>query len=93
MEDAKCRELSPADADDLFYNEAPGVGATAAARRYCRGLEDRRPCPVQAECLQLALDTDSRFGVWAGISERGRRYMHRDVARDARNDRKEASGE
>jgi WhiB family redox-sensing transcriptional regulator len=47
-------------------------GATAQliqdrAKRICAG------CPVRAECLAWALETDQRFGIWGGLtdSERG----------------------
>jgi WhiB family transcriptional regulator, redox-sensing transcriptional regulator len=41
---------------DLFY---PERGATAPeAKRICRW------CPVRIECLNYALRTDERYGVW-----------------------------
>ena len=45
------------------------------ARMLCHG------CPVQAECLNQALETDSRYGVWGGINETDRRLMHDQWAR------------
>jgi WhiB family transcriptional regulator, redox-sensing transcriptional regulator len=56
------------DADvELFY---PGKGgSTWAAKRICAG------CPVRAACLQAALETDERFGIWGGKSVRERRRL------------------
>lgn len=38
-----------------------------AARAICDG------CPVKAECLDYALRTSQKFGIWGGSSERDRR--------------------
>ena len=63
---AACRD---AEADWFF----PGPdGDTRAAIRVCRG------CPVQEECLDWALDTRIRYGIWGGMTERERRrYLRR----------------
>ena len=34
-------------------------------------------CPVRAECLQWALETDQDVGVWGGLSEEERRAVKR----------------
>ena len=34
-------------------------------------------CPVRMECLAEALDSDSSFGVWGGLTERERRALLR----------------
>lgn len=34
-------------------------------------------CPVVEECLEFALETGERFGVWGGTHERERRKMLR----------------
>jgi WhiB family redox-sensing transcriptional regulator len=34
-----------------------------------------RACPIRAECLEWALATDQRFGVWGGASKQERRRM------------------
>lgn len=35
-------------------------------------------CPVRAMCLEWALDTDEKWGVWGGKSERERRVIRAD---------------
>jgi WhiB family redox-sensing transcriptional regulator len=54
---------------DVFYPEKGGK--TEPAKRVCRR------CPVTAECLDFALATDQRFGVFGGLSERERRKLKR----------------
>lgn len=34
-------------------------------------------CPVRDECLEHALDTNERFGVWGGTTEKQRRALLR----------------
>ena len=65
---AACRGADP----DLFF---PGEGEDAeAAVRICGG------CPVRAECLEWALETRVRYGVWGGTTERDRRRLVRRTA-------------
>jgi WhiB family redox-sensing transcriptional regulator len=32
-------------------------------------------CPIEAECLQYALDTEQAFGVWGGLSATERKRL------------------
>lgn len=53
-----CRQTDP----DAFF---PDKGERAEdAKAVCHR------CPVQAECLQYALDHDERYGVWGGMTQR-----------------------
>jgi WhiB family transcriptional regulator, redox-sensing transcriptional regulator len=46
---------------DLFFPEHnSGIGD---ARKVCRD------CPVRAQCLTFAIETDQRHGVWGGITQ------------------------
>jgi WhiB family redox-sensing transcriptional regulator len=63
MAQASCIGADP----DLFF---PDRGdSTREAKAVCRG------CPVRQECLDYALTTQQKFGVWGGASERERRGM------------------
>ena len=62
---AACRA---ADADLFFSSVETDV---AAALKICAG------CPVREECLDWALETRVRYGVWGGATERERRRMLR----------------
>jgi WhiB family redox-sensing transcriptional regulator len=60
-----------AGANRLFF---PSRGESASEARWiCQH------CPVCAECLDYALRTGQRYGIWGGTSERDRRKMRRDV--------------
>lgn len=62
---------SCASADpDLFF---PGPGGDASlARVICR------TCPVRRMCLDYAIETRQKFGVWGGMTESQRRRLRRD---------------
>lgn len=71
-ERGSCSRTDP----EAFYPEGKGA-STADAKRVCNR------CPVIAECLQWALDTDEVHGVWGGLSQRQRTKLRRE--RDAAN--------
>lgn len=64
MRRAACRGLDPS----LFFPER-GELVSEEARQVCA------ECPVQPECLEYALTTKERDGVWGGRSGRQRRDM------------------
>lgn len=64
--DAACRGMNP----DLFFPERGGSARRAKA--VCAS------CPVQADCLEWALDIGARFGIWGGLSEKARRRVRAD---------------
>lgn len=53
----------------LFFPERGE--STDQARAVCAD------CPVQAECLQAALERNERFGIWGGTSARERQQLRR----------------
>lgn len=62
---ARCRWHDP---DDLFVRGAAQRKAAAVCRH----------CPVAVECLADALDNETEFGVWGGMTERQRRKLLKD---------------
>lgn len=50
---------------ELFY-PAPGTRGARKAKAICA------QCPVRAQCLEWAMESGERFGVWGGLSERER---------------------
>jgi WhiB family transcriptional regulator, redox-sensing transcriptional regulator len=60
--DAACTKAPP---DTLFVRGA----AQRSARELCF------TCPVRMACLAEALETETEFGVWGGMTERERRAL------------------
>lgn len=54
---------------DLFFPERGA--STREAKEVCRG------CVVQNDCLEFALASGEKFGIWGGMSERERRRIRR----------------
>lgn len=71
MDSSICAETDP----DAFFPEKGG--STVEAKRICKG------CPVRVECLEYALRTEQRFGVWGGYAERERRQLKRGIPVEA----------
>ncbi|MFF3556216.1 WhiB family transcriptional regulator [Streptomyces tsukubensis] len=62
-----CRDLSPAEADKLFFPLPRDHKAIAQAKSICGG------CPVRKACFNSALEQGSKEGVWGGTTEKERR--------------------
>jgi WhiB family redox-sensing transcriptional regulator len=62
---ALCAQTDP----EAFFPEKGG--STREAKKVCAS------CDVRAECLDYALESDERFGIWGGLSERERRKLKR----------------
>jgi WhiB family redox-sensing transcriptional regulator len=74
-QDALCAQTDP----EAFFPEKGG--STRDAKKVCA------QCPVVAQCLEYALRTNQRFGIWGGLSERERRKLqgskkHRNAGKD-----------
>jgi WhiB family redox-sensing transcriptional regulator len=65
---ANCRGADP----DLFFPERGA--STRTAKSICR------QCSVQAACLEFAIVSSEKFGIWGGMSERERRRIRRQRA-------------
>ncbi|WP_063829734.1 WhiB family transcriptional regulator [Streptomyces violaceorubidus] len=67
---ALCAQTDPA----LFFPEGRGgqiTNAIEAAKRVCRR------CPIRTACLEWAVASDQRFGVWGGLDEQERQTLGR----------------
>ena len=55
---------------DLFFPERGA--STRTAKSICR------ECVVRADCLEFAISTGEKFGIWGGMSERERRKVRKE---------------
>ena len=71
---ANCRGADP----DLFFPERGA--STRTAKGICR------ECSVLAECLEFAIVSSEKFGIWGALSERERRRIRKErkIAAQAR---------
>ncbi len=65
---ANCIGVDP----DLFFPERGA--STKESKEVCRG------CTVREDCLEFALVSGEKFGIWGGLSERERRRIRRQRA-------------
>lgn len=71
---ANCRGADP----DLFFPERGA--STRTAKGICR------ECSVQEDCLEFAIVSSEKFGIWGALSERERRKIRKErkIAAQAR---------
>jgi WhiB family redox-sensing transcriptional regulator len=69
---ANCRGADP----DLFFPERGA--STRTAKSICGD------CSVQGDCLEFAIVSSEKFGIWGGLSERERRKIRRERSIAAR---------
>jgi hypothetical protein len=62
-----CASMPLKEADKLFFSESPKRIATAKA--LCAD------CPMQAKCLQFALEEKIEFGIYGGVTPEERKAM------------------
>jgi WhiB family redox-sensing transcriptional regulator len=68
-----CRGSDPM----VFYPPSDDDALAARAKEICAG------CPVRKPCLEFALSTREKHGVWGGLTERERRRVLRQRRRSA----------
>ncbi len=64
---ARCRGVDP----EVFYPVSDDDDAAEEAKSICA------LCPVREPCLEFALSTREKDGVWGGLTERARRRVLR----------------
>ena len=70
------------DPEEWFSDRSRGGQSRLRDRREAARLCDG--CPVVRECLEYAVATRQRYGVWGGMSERDRTVLTRAASRQPR---------
>lgn len=68
VEQALCRQIG---GDFWYADDQKSFEEQNIAKRVCQ------MCPVQVQCLQHALATDEKYGIWGGVTARNRANMRR----------------
>lgn len=76
MFDAECNDNVKYD-PDLWLPEPGDSQSARLAKEICLS------CPVREICLQYAIDTKEREGIWGGLSFHGRRQVQKKQKREA----------
>jgi WhiB family redox-sensing transcriptional regulator len=71
---AACRRELGVDPEVFFPPNGARTDLDSPAKEACRS------CPVQTDCLEWALDTRQRFGIWGGRTRHERRRIARERA-------------
>jgi WhiB family redox-sensing transcriptional regulator len=71
---ALCSGMDPAHAEELFFPRPRDLCAITEAKQICNR------CPVRQACFNAAMDTESKEGIWAGLTEDERKEWHEKVA-------------
>lgn len=71
---AACRGMHAS----LFFPERGDTSTVRNAQQVCAG------CPVRVECSDYALDQGLHYGIFGGVSERGRRALRTPITGSTR---------
>lgn len=70
---ARCFEKDPTT--EIFFpprDKTRYKDLAIQAKAMCLGPTGKNPCPVQAECLWYAVESETTHGIWGGMSHRER---------------------
>jgi hypothetical protein len=82
--------------EDVICQQAPAIWDAETiedshvAKRGCNGTpktinsEGTPPCPLRLLCLETALEINSQYGVWGGLSVHERKQLAKERRRKAR---------
>lgn len=80
QEDALCREY---DVDLFFGPDQPESEIEKQAREAHAKTVCQR-CPVKEPCLEFAMETNQKYGIWGGLTDKERASLKRRRARARR---------
>jgi WhiB family redox-sensing transcriptional regulator len=80
QEDASCRELS----NILFFGEDVGESELERQAREAHAKAVCQRCPVIEPCLEFSMETNQKYGIWGGLTDKERASLKRRRARARR---------
>ena len=79
QEDAACRAYE----NVVFFGDE-GESELEKQARESRAKVVCRSCPVQEPCLEFAMETNQKYGIWGGLTDKERASLKRRRARARR---------
>ncbi len=79
QEDSACRQYD----NVLFFGE-DGESELEKQARESRAKAVCRSCPVLEPCLEFAMETNQKYGIWGGLNDKERASLKRRRARARR---------
>lgn len=80
QEDAACREYD----NILFFGEDQGESELERQARESEAKAVCQRCPVAEPCLEFAIETNQKYGIWGGLTDKERASLKRRRARARR---------
>ena len=79
QEDAACREY-----DNILFFGEEGESELEKQTREAEAKAICQTCPVKEPCLEFAMETAQKYGIWGGLSDKERASLKRRRARARR---------
>ncbi len=76
---ASCR-----DYDNVLFFGEEGESELEKQAREMRAKAVCQQCPVQEPCLEFAMETNQKYGIWGGLTDKERASLKRRRARARR---------
>jgi WhiB family redox-sensing transcriptional regulator len=80
QEEAACRAYE----NILFFGPEQGESDIERQNREARAKAICHQCPVIEPCLEFAMETNQKYGIWGGLSDKERASLKRRRARARR---------
>ena len=80
QEDAACRKYD----NELFFGPEQGESELEKQAREMRAKAVCHSCPVREPCLEFAMETNQKYGIWGGHTDKERASLKRRRARARR---------
>ncbi len=80
QEEAACRQYD----NNLFFGAEEGESELERQTRESHAKSICHTCPVRNPCLEFAMDTNQKYGIWGGYTDKERGSLKRRRARARR---------